>query len=155
MKALDIPPSTAHNIIKAFRISGEIPACNEQDWWSILDANLQVLRRRCIGNRHDSVLGVAAWAQIQFLKSLSVNTVNRAIHKCKLKLYHAKKKRCRLIWVRAYLKWTEAKWKTVLWVDESKSEILFWTPRTTCPLYSREEGPSSLSSVQKLLLMVL
>ena len=87
--------------------------------------------RHCIKNRHDSVTEITAWAQDHFRKSLSVNTVHRAIHKCKLKLYHAKKKpyvntiqkRRHLLWAKAHLNW--AKWKTVLWSDESKFEIVF------------------------------
>ncbi|KAF3708097.1 hypothetical protein EXN66_Car001270 [Channa argus] len=54
--------------------------------------NLRALRRHCIKNRHDSLLDITAWAQEHFLKSLSVNTGRCVIHKCKLKLYHAKKK---------------------------------------------------------------
>ena len=95
----------------------------------ILDArDLRALRRHCIKNRHDSVTEITAWAHDHFRKSLSVNIVRHAIHKCKLKLYHAKekpyvnmiqKRRC-LLWAKAHLKWTEAKWKTVLWKP--------WTP---------------------------
>ena len=100
----------------------------------ILDAcDLRALRRHCIKNRHDSVTEITAWAQDHFRKSSSVNTVPRAIHKCKLKLYHAKKKpyvntiqkRCRPLWAKAHLKWTEAKWKTVLWSHKSKCEMVF------------------------------
>ncbi len=50
-----------------------------------------------------------------------------------LKLYRSKKKpylnmiqkRRRFLWAKAHLKWTLAKWKTVLWSDESKFEVLF------------------------------
>ncbi len=31
----------------------------------------------------------------------------------------------RFLWAKAHLKWTVAKWKTVLWSDESKFEVLF------------------------------
>ena len=41
---------------------------------------------------HGSPLDIPAWAQELFQKSLSVDTVCRAIHKWKLKLHHAKKK---------------------------------------------------------------
>ncbi len=34
------------------------------------------------------------------------------------------KRRC-FLWAKAHLKWTVAKWKTVLWSDESKFEVLF------------------------------
>ena len=133
-KTLKISSSTVHNIIKRFRESGEIFVRKGQGRKPILDArDLRALRRHCIKNRHDSVTEITAWAQDHFRKSLSVNTVRRAIHKCKLKLYHAKKKpyvntiqkRRRLLWAKAHLKWTEAKWKTVLWSDESKFEIVF------------------------------
>ena len=55
------------------------------------------------------------------------------MYKCKLKLYHAKRKpyinntqkHCRLLWARAHLRWTDAKWKSVLWSDESTFQIVF------------------------------
>jgi len=57
-----------------------------------------------------------------------VYTGYRAIHKCRLKLYHEKKKPhvnmirkegC-LLWAEAHLKWKEEKkWKAALWSDES------------------------------------
>ncbi len=34
-------------------------------------------------------------------------------------------KRRRFLWAKAHLKWTVAKWKTVLWSDESKFEVIF------------------------------
>ncbi len=34
-------------------------------------------------------------------------------------------KRRRFLWAKAHLKWTVAKWKTVLWSDESKFDVLF------------------------------
>ncbi len=34
-------------------------------------------------------------------------------------------KRRRFLWAKAHLKWTVAKWKTVLWSDESKFKVLF------------------------------
>lgn len=30
-----------------------------------------------------------------------------------------------LLWAKGYLNWTKAKWKAVLWSDESKFQILF------------------------------
>ncbi len=70
--------------------------------------------------------------QEYFQKPLSVNTIRRAICRCQLKLYHAKRKpyvkmvqkRCRVLWAKAHLKWTVSKWKSVLWSDESKFDIL-------------------------------
>lgn len=44
----------------------------------------------CIKNRQNFVLEIIAWADEHFQKSLSVNTVHPAFHKCKLELYHAK-----------------------------------------------------------------
>jgi len=43
-------------------------------------------RQHGIKNRHDSVIKITAWAQGHFHKSLSVNAVRWAIHKCCLKL---------------------------------------------------------------------
>ncbi|KAK3546502.1 hypothetical protein QTP70_026357, partial [Hemibagrus guttatus] len=68
-----------------------------------------------------------------FQKTLSVNTIHRAIRRCRLKLYRSKKepylnmiqKHRRFLWAKAHLKWTVAKWKTVLWSDETKFEVLF------------------------------
>ncbi|KAK3569638.1 hypothetical protein QTP86_002661 [Hemibagrus guttatus] len=62
-----------------------------------------------------------------------VNTIHRAIRRCRLKLYRSKKKpylnmiqkRRHFLWAKAHLKWTVAKWKTVLWSDKSKFEVLF------------------------------
>ncbi len=76
---------------------------------------------------------ITTWAQEYFQKTLSVNTIHRAIRRCRLKLYRSKKKpylnmiqkRRRFLWAKAHLKWTVAKWKTVLWSDESKFEVLF------------------------------
>ncbi len=88
------------------------------------------LRRHCITHRHDSVINNTKWAQEYFQKPLSVNTVCRAICRGQLKLYHAKayvnmvQKRHCVLWVKAHLKWTVSKWKSVLWSDESKFDIL-------------------------------
>ncbi len=61
---------------------------------SLLDARgLRAFRRHCITHRHDSVIDIAKWAQEYFQKPLSVNTIHRAICRCQLKLYHAKRKR--------------------------------------------------------------
>uniref|UniRef100_A0A9J7X4E1 Transposase Tc1-like domain-containing protein n=1 Tax=Cyprinus carpio carpio TaxID=630221 RepID=A0A9J7X4E1_CYPCA len=76
---------------------------------------------------------ITTWAQEYFQKTLSVNTIHRAIRRCRLKFYSSKKKpylnmiqkRRRFLWAKAHLKWTVAKWKTVLWSDESKFEVLF------------------------------
>ncbi len=94
-----------------------------QDRRRLLDARgLRALRRHCITHRHDSVIDITKWAQEYFQKPLSVNTIRRAICRCQLKLYHAKRKpyvnmvqkHCRVLWAKAHLKWTVSKWKSVL-----------------------------------------
>ncbi len=130
-KALQISSSTVHNFIKRIRETGEISVRKGQGRRPLLDARgLRALRRYCITHRHDSVIDITKWAQEYFQKSLSVNTI------C-LKLYYAKDKKMqkrpyvnmvkklhRVLWAKALLKWTVSKWKSVLWSDESKFEIL-------------------------------
>ncbi len=61
-----------------------------------------------------------------------LNTIRHAICRCQLKLYNAKRKlyvnmvqKCRrVLWAMAHLKWTVSKWKSVLWTDASKFDIL-------------------------------
>lgn len=72
-------------------------------------------------HRPDSVLKITAWDQKHLQKSLSFNTIHFIIHKCCLKLYHAKKKtngnkiqKC--FSVRFQMDWD----KTVLGSDKSK-----------------------------------
>ncbi len=98
-----------------------------------LDAhNLRALRRHCIIHPHDSVIDITKWAQEYFQKPMSVNTICCPICRCQLKLYYAKRKpyvnmvqkRHRVLWAKACLKWTVSKWKSVLWSDESKFDIL-------------------------------
>ncbi len=81
---------------------------------------------------HDSVIDITKWAQEYFHKPLSVNTIHHAICRCQLKLYHAKSKPY-WTWSRSAVvscgprlikKWTVSKWKSVLWSDESKFDIL-------------------------------
>ncbi len=62
--------------------------------------------------------------QEYFQKPLSVNTIRRAICRCQLKLFHAKRKPYRVLWAKAHLKWTVSKWKSVVWSNESKFDIL-------------------------------
>ncbi len=77
------------------------------------------LRWHCITHQHDSDIDITKWAQEYFQKPLSVNTIRRAICRCQLKLYHAKRKPCvnmvqkcrRVLWAKAHLKWTVSKWK--------------------------------------------
>ncbi len=131
-KALQISLSTVHNIIKRFRETGEISVRKGQGRRPLLDAcGLRALRRHCITHRHDSVIDITKWAQEYFQKPLSVNTIRRAICRCQLKLYHAKRKpyvnmvqkRHCVLWAKAHLKWIVSKWKSVLWSDESKFDI--------------------------------
>ncbi len=133
-KSLKLLSSTVHNIIQRFRESGTISVRKGQGRKTILDAHdLRALRRHCITYRNATVMEITTWAQEYFQKTLSVNTIHRAIRCCRLKLYRSKKKpylnmiqkRRRFLWAKAHLKWTVAKWKTVLWSDESKFEVLF------------------------------
>ncbi len=114
-KALQISSSTVHNIIKRFRETEEIFVHKGQGRRPLLDARgLRALRRHCITNRHDSVIDITKWAQEYFQKPLSVNTIRRAICRCQLKPYHAKRKpyvnmvqkRHHVLWAKAHLKWT-------------------------------------------------
>ncbi len=131
-KALQISSSTVHNIIKRFRETGEISVRKGQGRRPLLDARVRALRWHSITHRHDSVIDITKWAQEYFQKPLSVNTIRRAIYRCQLKLYHAKKKpyvnmaqkRRRVLWAKTHLKLTVSKWKSVLWSDESKFDIL-------------------------------
>ncbi|KAK3524604.1 hypothetical protein QTP70_029910, partial [Hemibagrus guttatus] len=133
-KSLKLSSSTVHNIIQRFRESGTISVRKGQGRKTILDArDLRALRRHCITYRNATVMEITTWAQEYFQKTLSVNTIHRAIRRCRLKLYRSKKKpylnmiqkRRRFLWAKAHLKWTVAKWKTVLWSDQSKFEVLF------------------------------
>ncbi len=114
-------------------LTGEISVRKGQGWRPLLDARgLRALRRHCITHRHDFVIDITKWAPEYFQKPLSVNTVCPAICRCQLRLYHAKRKpyvnmvqkRCRVLWAKAHLKWTVSKWKSLLWSDESKFDIL-------------------------------
>ncbi|KAK3510525.1 hypothetical protein QTP70_009123 [Hemibagrus guttatus] len=133
-KSLKLSSSTVHNTIQRFRESGTISVRKGQGRKTILDArDLRALRRHCITYSNATVMEITTWAQEYFQKTFSVNTIHRAIRRCRLKLYRSKKKpylnmiqkRRRFLWAKAHLKWTVAKWKTVLWSDESKFEVLF------------------------------
>ncbi len=53
---------------------------------TILDArDLRALRRHCITYRNATVMEITTWAQEYFQKTLSVNTIHRAIRRCRLK----------------------------------------------------------------------
>ncbi len=122
--------------------------CKGQGRRPLLDARgLRTLSRHCVTHRHDSVIDITKWAQEYFQKPLSVNTIRHAIYRCKLKLDHAKRKpyvnmvqKClRVLWAKAPLKWTVSKWKSVLWSDESKFDILVRNHRRRV-LRAKEEG---------------
>ncbi len=60
-------------------------------------------------------------------------------------------KRHRVLWAKAHLKWTVSKWKSVLWSDESKFDILVGNHGRHV-LQAKEEGDLSACyqhSVQK------
>uniref|UniRef100_A0A9J8AAK4 Transposase Tc1-like domain-containing protein n=1 Tax=Cyprinus carpio carpio TaxID=630221 RepID=A0A9J8AAK4_CYPCA len=133
-KSLKLPSPTVHNIIQRFRESGTISVRKGQGQKTILDAcDLRALKRHCITYRNATVMEITTWAQEYFQKTLSMNTIHRAIRHCQLKLYRSKKKpylnmiqkRRHFLWAKVHLKWTVAKWKTVLWSDKSKFEVLY------------------------------
>jgi len=75
-------------------------------------------------------------------------------------IYHAKRKpyvnmvqkHHHVLWAKAHLKWTVSKWKSVLWSDESKFDLLVVNHRC-CVLRAKEEGDLSTChqcSVQNL-----
>ncbi len=132
-KALQISSSTMHNIINRFRETGEISVRKGQGRITLLDARgLRALRRYCISHWHDSVIDITKLTQEYIQKPLSVNTILRAICRCQLKLYHAKRKpyvnmvqkRHHVLWTKAHLKLTVSKRESVLWSDKSKFDIL-------------------------------
>ncbi|KAK3544070.1 hypothetical protein QTP86_000872 [Hemibagrus guttatus] len=158
-KSLKLSSSTVHNIIQRFRESGTISVRKGQGRKTILNArDLRALRTHCITYRNATVMEITTWAQEYFQKTLSVNTIHRAIRRCRLKLYRSKKKpylnmiqkRRRFLWAKAHLKWTVAKWKTVLWSDESKFEVLFGKlGRHVIRTKEDKDNPSYQRSVQK------
>ncbi|KAM3592439.1 uncharacterized protein V6R79_018905 [Siganus canaliculatus] len=90
-KNLGLAPSTIHNIIKRYKECGEICTRKGQGRKPILNSReLRTLKKHCIKNQKDCLKDIATWAQEQFGKPLSVNTVRRCIHKCKLTLDDAK-----------------------------------------------------------------
>ena len=72
-----------------------------------------IFRWLCINNRQDSVMEITAWAQEHFQRSLPVNTAQRAVYKCRLKLHHTEKKPyvnmvqkpCCFLWTQFHFKW--------------------------------------------------
>jgi len=159
-KTFKLSSSTVHNIIKRFRESGTIAVRKGQGRKTLLDArDLRALKRHCTSNRNATVKEITEWAQEYFQKALSVNTIRRAFRRCQLKLYSAKRKPflsklhklSRLHWARDNLKWSEAKWKTVLCSDESRFEVLYGTlGRRVIRTREDKDNPSCYQrSVQK------
>ncbi|KAK3507955.1 hypothetical protein QTP70_005046 [Hemibagrus guttatus] len=155
-KSLKFSSSTVHNIIQRFRESGTISVRKGQGRKTILDArDLRALRRHCITYRNATVMEITTWVQEYFQKTLSVNTIHRAIRRCRLKLYRSKKKpylsmiqkHRHFLWAKAHLKWTVAKWKTVLWSDESKFEVLFG--KLGCHVIRTKEDKDNPSCYQR------
>ncbi len=114
---------------------------------------LDALRQHRITHRHDYVIEITKWAQEYFQKPLFLNTIHRAICRCQLNLYHAKRKpyvnivqkRHHVLWAKAHLKWTVSKWRSVLWSDESKCDIL--VGHHGCRVFrAKEEGDLSAFS---------
>ncbi len=133
-KSLKLSSSTVHNIIQRFRESGTISVRKGQGRKTILDAHdLRAFRWHCITYRSATVMEITTWAQKYFQKTLSVNTIHRAIRRCRLKLYRSKKKpylnmiqkRRRFLWAKAHLKWTVAKWKK-LFCGQTNQNLKFF-----------------------------
>ncbi len=152
--ALQISSSTVHNIIIRFRETGEISVRKGHGRRLLFDAHQTrtlhhciCTARHCITHRHDSVIDITKWAQEYFQKPLSVNTICRAICRCQLKLYHAKRKpyvnmvqkQHRVVWAKAPLKWTVSNLKNVLWSDETKFDSLVGNYGHRV-LWAKEEG---------------
>ncbi|KAK3532983.1 hypothetical protein QTP70_006201 [Hemibagrus guttatus] len=91
-KSLKLSSSTVHNIIQRFRESGTISVRKGQGRKTILDArDLRALRRHCIAYRNATVMEITTWAQEYFQKTLSVNTIHRAIrHESKFEVLFGK-----------------------------------------------------------------
>ena len=95
--------------------------------------------------RRHSVKDITTWAQEHFRKP-SLNTVCCDIYTCKLKFYNAKQKPYinniqkwrRLFWAQAHLRWTDAKWKSVLLSEESTIQIVFGN-HGRCVVRAKEE----------------
>ncbi len=122
-----------HKIIKRFKETGEISVRKGQGRRSLLDARgLRALRRHCIIYRHDSVIDITKWAQ-EYFQETTVGKHNPLCHlqmptkalSCKKEAYVSMvQKHSRVLRAKAHLKWTVSKWKSVLWSDESKFDIL-------------------------------
>ncbi len=143
-KALQISSSTVHNIIKRFRETGEIAVRKGQGRRPLLDARgLRALRWHCITHRYDSVIDITKRGP-GILPETTVGKHNPMCHlqmpakalSCKNEAnVNMVQKHHRVLWDKAHLKWTVSKWKSVLWWDESKFDILVGNDAV-----SKEEG---------------
>ncbi len=133
VKSLHISSPTVHNIIKRFRETGEISVRKGQGRRPLLDARgLRALRWHCITHWHDSVIDIIKWAQEYFQKLLLVKTICRAICRCQLKLYHAKRKpyvdmvqkHRHVLCTKAHLKWTVSNRKVLY--DQTSPNLTFF-----------------------------
>ncbi len=125
---IQISSYTMHTIIKRLRETGEISVCKGQGWRPLLDVHGLGPSDDMITHQHISVIDITQWAQEYFQKPLSVNTIRCAI----CMLYHAKRKphvnmvqkhSC-FLWAKAHFKLTVSNWKSVLWSDKCKFDIL-------------------------------
>ncbi len=92
-KSLKLSSSTVHNIIQRFRDSGTISVHKGQGRKTKLDArDLRALRRHCITYRNATGMEITNMGSGILPETLSVNTIHRAIRRCRLKLYRSKKK---------------------------------------------------------------
>ncbi len=149
-KALQISSSNVHNIIKDLqKLEKSLCVRDKAEdlcWMPVV-----------FGSSDDtaSLIGMILSLTLlkeYFQKPLSVNTIRRTICWCQLKLYHAKRKpyvnmvqkHCHVLWAKAHLKWTVSKWKSVLWSDESKFDLVEITDAVSSGLKRRR--PSSVLS---------
>ncbi len=103
--------------------SSKISVLKGQGPRHLMDAHsLWALRKHCITHRHDSLVEITKWAQEYFQKPLLVNNPH-----------------CRVLWAKAHWKCTISKWKSLLWSDESKFDILVGNHRCRV-LRAKEEG---------------
>ncbi len=146
VKSLQISSSIVHNIIKIFRETGEISQCKGRGRRPLLDAcGFRALRRHSITHRHDSVIDSIKWAQEYFQKLLSVNppchlqmpTKSLSCKKEAICEHGPEALSCPV--GQSSLKWIVSKWKSVLWSDESKFDILVGNNGRHV-LWDKEEG---------------
>lgn len=131
-KECELAKSTVHYILKRYKKTGETrPGKAKGRRLIFTQREMRIFRRYIRTHRSNSVSDITQWARTFFEKVVSESTIRRCITRCKHKLYKAKRKpfvnprqkRNRITWARTYCKWTVAKWKTILWSDESSFQI--------------------------------